>query len=167
MQKSSVELPLTIPLDEPSSTWRPGRSRSPRNFDNGHEHHNACHTIPRSMATMPKSCTCSETATTATTLPSCRVGRRGCDILDTADAHTGTGKGTKGGLSAGTGGLGAVSTSGSDLNVQGRNAKFLAAGSYFPYQIPLLFTITEYIITYRRPELPTWQRMGKTHHGRP
>lgn len=74
--------------------------------------------------------TCSETATTATTLPSGGVGRGGCDILDTANAHAGTGEGAEGGLGTGAGGLGAVTTSGSDLDVEGSDAELLAAGSY-------------------------------------
>jgi hypothetical protein len=73
--------------------------------------------------------TCSETATTATTLPSGRVGRGGCDILDTANAHTGTGESAEGRLGTGAGGLGAVTTSGPDLNMEGSDAKLLAAGS--------------------------------------
>ena len=71
----------------------------------------------------------SETATTATTLPPGRVGRGGCDVLDTTDAHTGTGESAKGRLGTGAGGLGAVTTSGPDLDVEGRDAELLAAGS--------------------------------------
>jgi hypothetical protein len=71
----------------------------------------------------------SETTTTATTLPPGRVGWGGGDVLDTSNAHTGTGKRTESGLSTGTGGLGAVTTSGPDLDVEGRDAELLAAGS--------------------------------------
>lgn len=49
-----------------------------------------------------------QTATTTTTLATSRVGRSGGNILDTADSHARASKGTEGGLSAGTGGLGAV-----------------------------------------------------------
>lgn len=72
--------------------------------------------------------TCLQTTTTATTLATSRVGRDGGDILDSADSHAGTGEGTEGGLGTGTGGLGAVTTSGADLDVQGINVEFLAAG---------------------------------------
>lgn len=71
----------------------------------------------------------SETTTTATTLPASRVGRSGGDVLDTADLHASTGKGAEGRLSTGTGGLGAVTTSGPDLDVEGSDAELLAAGS--------------------------------------
>lgn len=73
--------------------------------------------------------TASQTATTATTLPAGRVGRRGGDVLDAADPHAGTGKGTEGGLGTGTGGLGAGTTGGADLDVEGGDAELLAAGS--------------------------------------
>lgn len=49
-----------------------------------------------------------QTTTTATTLATSRVGGDGSDVLDTADSHAGTSEGTEGGLSTGTGGLGAV-----------------------------------------------------------
>jgi hypothetical protein len=73
----------------------------------------------------------SETTTTATTLPPGGVGRGGGDVLDTSDAHASTGKSAEGGLGTGAGGLGAVTTSGPDLDVEGRDAELLAAGSYF------------------------------------
>lgn len=73
---------------------------------------------------------CSETATTATTLPACGVGRCGGDVLDTANAHTGTGEGTESRLGTGAGGLGAVTTGGTDLDVEGRDAELLAAGGW-------------------------------------
>jgi hypothetical protein len=74
--------------------------------------------------------TCSETATTATTLPPGRVGGSGGDVLDASDAHTGTGEGAESRLGTGAGGLGAVTTSGADLDVEGRDAELLAADSY-------------------------------------
>ena len=58
-----------------------------------------------------------ETATTATTLAAGRVGGGGGDILDAADLHAGAGKGAESGLGTGAGGLGAVTTSGTDLDV--------------------------------------------------
>ena len=72
----------------------------------------------------------SETATTATTLPPRGVGRGGGHVLDTSNAHTGTGKSAESRLGTGAGGLGAVSTSSADLDVEGRDAELLAAGSY-------------------------------------
>lgn len=69
-----------------------------------------------------------ETATTATTLLAGRVGGSGSHVLDTTNAHTGTGKSTESGLGTGTGGLGAVTTSGPDLDVEGGDAQLLAAG---------------------------------------
>ena len=108
----------------------------------------------------------SETATTATTLPSCRVGGSGCDILDTSNAHAGTGKSTESRLGSGAGGLGAVSTSGSDLDVESGDAEFLAAGSYSKL-IPGALRYLLMMYTHRRPGLPTWRRMGRTRHGRP
>ena len=71
----------------------------------------------------------SETTTTATTLPPGRVGGSGGDVLDAANAHAGTGKSAEGRLGTGAGGLGAVTTSGPDLDVEGRDAELLAAGS--------------------------------------
>ncbi|KAJ5666215.1 uncharacterized protein N7477_008663 [Penicillium maclennaniae] len=70
-----------------------------------------------------------QTATTATTLATSRVGGGGGDILNAANAHTSTGEGTEGRLGTGTGGLGAVTTGGTDLDVQSVDAKLLAAGS--------------------------------------
>lgn len=52
----------------------------------------------------------SETTTTATTLSAGAVGGRRGDVLDAADLHASTGKGTEGGLGAGAGGLGTVTT---------------------------------------------------------
>lgn len=85
-----------------------------------------------------KSRTCSETATTATTLSPGRVGGSGGHILDTSNAHTSTGKSAEGGLGTGAGGLGAVTTSGADLDVEGRDAELLAAGSYVYCQLSIL-----------------------------
>ena len=74
--------------------------------------------------------TCSETATTATTLPACGVGGCGGDVLDTSDAHAGTGKSAESGLGTGAGGLGAVTTGGTDLDVQSGDTELLAAGGW-------------------------------------
>ena len=100
-------------------------------------HKSCCHCIYLSNA-MPCSTsqtyalrTCSETTTTATTLPACRVGRCRGDVLDTSNAHTSTGKSAKGGLSTGPGGLGTVTTSGADLDVQSGDTELLAAGSCY------------------------------------
>lgn len=95
----------------------------------------------------------SETTTTATTLSAGRVGRSGGHVLNTADLHAGTGQGTESRLGTGAGGLGTVTCAGSlvtgtvhghkssicevcklttsstDLDVQGSDAKLLAAGS--------------------------------------
>lgn len=76
----------------------------------------------------------SETTTTTTSLPPGRVGWGRGNVLDTSNAHAGTGKRTKSGLSAGAGSLGAVSTSSSDLDVQSGDAELLAAGSCPKYQ---------------------------------
>lgn len=88
----------------------------------------AYHAMPQSTTEPKVPAKSSETATTATTLPSSGVGRSGSDILDTSDAHTGTGKRAESRLSAGARGLGAVTTSSPDLNVQGRDTELLAAG---------------------------------------
>lgn len=50
----------------------------------------------------------SETTTTATTLSAGRVGRSRGNILNSADLHASTGKGTESRLGTGTGGLGTV-----------------------------------------------------------
>ena len=87
-----------------------------------------CHAPPDHQAHALR--ICSETATTATTLPACGVGRCGGDVLDASNAHTGTGKSAESGLGTGARGLGAVTTGGADLDVEGRDAELLAAGSY-------------------------------------
>ena len=106
-----------------------------------------------------------QTATTATTLPPGRVGRGRCDVLDTANTHTGTGESAEGRLGTGAGGLGAVTTSSPDLDVEGSDAELLAAGScsmsvFCSYLLSIFYT-------YRRPEPPTWQRRERTRHGQP
>ena len=70
-----------------------------------------------------------------------RIGRNRGDILNTTNLHTVTGKGTKGGLSTGTGGGGTSTTSSTQLDVKsgntnllkelsrGRAAKYLKSGS--------------------------------------
>ena len=94
------------------------------------------HDMPYHTAPPPKKSprTCSETTTTATALPSRRVGGSGSNILDTANAHTSTGKSAESRLGTGAGGLGTVTTSGSDLDVEGSDAEFLAASSCAPCQ---------------------------------
>lgn len=69
----------------------------------------------------------SETTTTATSLSAGAVGGSRSDVLDTADLHAGTGESAESGLSTGTGGLGAVTSRGADLDVQSVDAKLLAA----------------------------------------
>jgi hypothetical protein len=71
----------------------------------------------------------SETTTTATTLSAGAVGGSGGDVLNAADSHAGTGEGTEGRLGTRAGGLGAVTTGGTDLDVEGSDADLLAAGS--------------------------------------
>jgi hypothetical protein len=85
--------------------------------------------MPCSTIQASASRTCLQTTTTATTLPPGRVGRGGGDILDTSNAHASTGERTESGLGTGAWGLGAVSTSGADLDVESGDAELLAAGS--------------------------------------
>lgn len=69
----------------------------------------------------------SQTTTTATTLSAGRVGGDGSDVLDAADAHAGTGKGTESGLGTRAGGLGAGTTGSTELDVKGGDTDLLAA----------------------------------------
>lgn len=48
---------------------------------------------------------------------------------NTANLHTGTGEGTESRLGTGAGSLGAVTTGGADLDVEGVDAELLALGS--------------------------------------
>lgn len=66
----------------------------------------------------------SETTTTTTTLSPGRVGWGRCNVLDTSDAHASTGKSAESGLGTGAGGLGAVTTSSSDLDVESGDSEF-------------------------------------------
>jgi hypothetical protein len=50
-------------------------------------------------------------------------------LTNTANLHAGTGQGTESGLSTRAGGLGAVTTSGTELDVKGGDTDFLALGS--------------------------------------
>ena len=68
-----------------------------------------------------------QTATTARTLTASRVVGSGGDVFDTADLHASTGEGTEGGLGTGARGLGADTTGGAELNVEGGDTAFLAA----------------------------------------
>ena len=61
---------------------------------------------------------------TAALLPG-GVGGDGGAVLDPADLHASSGKGAEGGLGPGSGSLGPVSTSGTQLDMQGGNAKGL------------------------------------------
>jgi hypothetical protein len=94
-------------------------------FDHGHKTINrANHAMPYSTTEQKTLRTCSETTTTATTLSPGRVGWGRGNVLDTSNAHTSTGKSAESGLSTRAGGLGAVTTSSSDLDVESSNAKF-------------------------------------------
>lgn len=95
-----------------------GPSRKPTTRICPAQKHKEMHTVVRS-----------ETTTTATTLSAGAVGGSGGDVLDAADSHAGTGEGTEGRLGTGAGGLGAVTTGGTDLDVEGSDADLLAAGS--------------------------------------
>jgi hypothetical protein len=86
--------------------------------------------MPCSTTEQANSRTRSETTTTATSLPPGGVGWGGGDVLNTSNAHTSTGKSAESRLGTGAGGLGAVTTSSPDLDVEGRDAEFLAAGSF-------------------------------------
>lgn len=81
----------------------------------------------------------SETATTATALATGRVGGSGGHVLDAADAHAGAGESAEGRLGTGAGGLGAVTAGGADLDVEGRDAELLAAGSFAVISILVAF----------------------------
>merc|ERR1719270_1234298 len=59
------------------------------------------------------------------TLLPCSIAGNGSAILNATDLHASTGKSTKSRLGAGSGGLGTVTTSGSQLDVQGSDSKSL------------------------------------------
>ena len=69
-----------------------------------------------------------QTTTAATTLSAGRIGGSRSNILNATDLHASTGKGTESGLGTRAGGLGTVTTSGTDLDVQSVDAKLLATG---------------------------------------
>jgi len=71
----------------------------------------------------------SQAATTTTTLAASGIGGDGSHVLDSADPHASTGKRTESALSTRTGGLGAGTTSGPELNVKGSDANLLATNS--------------------------------------
>jgi hypothetical protein len=66
-----------------------------------------------------------QSATTARALSAGAVGGDGGDVLDAADLQAGTGKGAEGGLSTRAGGLGSVTTSGTDLHVDSGDTELL------------------------------------------
>jgi hypothetical protein len=68
-----------------------------------------------------------QTATTATTLAASGVRWGWSHILNAANLHAGASQGTESGLSTWTWSLGAVTTSGTDLDVESVDAKLLAA----------------------------------------
>lgn len=69
----------------------------------------------------------SQTTTTATTLSAGAIGGGRSNILDTTDSHTATSQGTEGRLGTRAGGLGSVTASSTDLDVEGVDAQILAA----------------------------------------
>ena len=69
----------------------------------------------------------SQTATTATTLASCRVRWSRCDIFDSPNLHARASQSTESRLCAWARGLSTISASGSDLDVKSGNAQFLAS----------------------------------------
>jgi len=84
----------------------------------------------KNQATNPfQSSTNLKTTTTATSLTACGVGWRWSHILDSANLHPGTGEGAESGLGSWAWGLGSVTSSGTDLDVQSIDAQFLAADS--------------------------------------
>ena len=68
-------------------------------------------------------------ATTPTTLLPGGVGGDGGAVLDPANLHASSGQGSQSGLGAGSGGLGPVAAGGTQLDVQGGDAKSLKKGS--------------------------------------
>jgi len=69
-----------------------------------------------------------QTATTATTLSAGGIGWDRGDILNASNSHASAGKGAKGSLGTWAWGLGAVTTGGTKLDVQGIDTNFFAAG---------------------------------------
>jgi hypothetical protein len=70
-----------------------------------------------------------ETTTTATSLLPRAISRDGGDVLNTADLKASAGKSAESRLGTGTGGLGPVTASSAELDVDGSDAKLLAADS--------------------------------------
>ena len=68
-----------------------------------------------------------QSATTATTLPASRIGGDGGNILNAANLDARAGKSPESRLSTGTRGLGAVTSSCAQLDVQSIDAELLAA----------------------------------------
>jgi hypothetical protein len=82
---------------------------------------------PSSSVRACRKATILQTTSAATALATGAVGRDRRDVLDAADAHARTGKGAEGRLGTGTGGLGAGTAGGADLDVEGGDANLLAA----------------------------------------
>merc|ERR1719251_82826 len=64
-------------------------------------------------------------ASTPTTLLPCGIAGDGSAVLNATDLHAGTSESSEGRLCAGTRGLGAVATCGSQLDVEGSDAESL------------------------------------------
>merc|ERR1719187_203033 len=64
------------------------------------------------------------TSTPSTLLP-CSIAGNGSTILNATDLHASTGKSTESRLGAGSGGLSTVTTSGSQLDVEGSDSESL------------------------------------------
>jgi hypothetical protein len=69
-----------------------------------------------------------QTATTAGALAAGRVGGDGGHVLNSADLQASTGQGSESGLGTRAGGLGALTASGAQLDVNSGHAELLNAG---------------------------------------
>jgi len=70
-----------------------------------------------------------QTATTAGALAASGISGDGSDVLNSANLKTSTSQGSEGRLGARTGGLGALATSGTQLDVDGGDTELLDTGS--------------------------------------
>ena len=68
-----------------------------------------------------------QTPSTTTTLAACGIGGNGGHVLNAADLDARASKGAEGRLGTRAGGLGAISTGGTDLDVKGSDSQLLAA----------------------------------------